>query len=45
MAEATDHAYFSKANDVKIQRLKMQVIQMIEEIIRSILQTIVYLQM
>lgn len=36
MSEATDQACFSKASDVKIQRIKMQVIQMMREIIRLI---------
>lgn len=30
MSEATDQSCFSKANDVKIQRIKIQVVQMIK---------------
>lgn len=36
MSEATDQACFSKASDVKIQGIKMQLIQIMREIIRLI---------
>lgn len=36
MSEATDQACFLKNNDVKIQSIRMQIIQTIKEIIRLI---------